>query len=121
VEIDPENMEELEELQELGGVRTKKDLWNNAITLLKWAAREQARGASIVSVNEDEGTYKELELPFLQTYATNMRRRQQRDNSDSGRPAMPKNESSIREVPANMRKPLVRTATASSSPKTKLA
>jgi hypothetical protein len=121
VEIDFENMEELEELQELGGARTKKDLWNNAITLLKWAAREQARGASIVSVNEAEGTYKELELPFLQTYATNMRRRQQRDKPDSERESTLKKEPYVREVPTNIKKHLVKAAAASSSPKTRLA
>jgi hypothetical protein len=112
VEIDPENMEELEELQELGGLRTKKDLWNNAITLLKWAAREQARGASIFSINEEEGMYKELELPFLETYATNVRRRQQRD-SISSEGGLSKKESVLQDAAQSIRKPLASAAAAS--------
>jgi Arc/MetJ family transcription regulator len=34
-ELDDDQIAELEELRELGGLRTKKDLLNNAITLLK--------------------------------------------------------------------------------------
>ncbi|HYY56974.1 MAG TPA: hypothetical protein VE842_06540 [Pyrinomonadaceae bacterium] len=74
-ELDDDQIAELEELRELGGLRTKKDLLNNAITLLKWAAKEEARGASIFAVNEASGTYKELEMPFLETYASNVRRK----------------------------------------------
>src|SRR3712207_1548361 len=112
VEIEPEHMEELEELQVLGGLRTKKDLWNNAITLLKWAAREEARGASICSINEEEGTFKELELPFLQTYASNVRRKLRRDNPDPDpRPAEGRG-NALRDTAATVKKHLARAAAA---------
>lgn len=115
VELDPQHMEELEELQELGGLRTKKDLWNNAITLLKWAAREEARGASIFSINEEEGIYKELELPFLETYATNVRRRQ-RNNSGSEPTSPSGKDSPAGETPTSAKKPpLLRIAAAAAS------
>ncbi len=113
IELDPENMEELEEIQELGGLRTKKDLWNNAITLLKWAAREQARGAAIFSINEDEGLYKELEMPFLETYATNARRRQ-RDKPELEHESASRKEPVAQAVPINSRRQFVKAATASS-------
>jgi hypothetical protein len=74
VEINREQMDELEEIRELGGLRTKKELWDNAFTLLKWAAKEEAKGASIFSVNEDDGSYKELEMPFLERYAASVRK-----------------------------------------------
>jgi hypothetical protein len=69
IEIAPEEMAELERLGRLGGSRTKKDVVNNAITLLKWAARERGGGCTIVSLNRAKGTIKELEMPFLETVA----------------------------------------------------
>lgn len=72
IEIEQEQMAELERFQELGGLRTKKDLLNNALTLLKWAARERGQGNAIVSLNEREQVRKELEMPFLETYASNV-------------------------------------------------
>ena len=69
VEMTQDQMNELNRLQELGGLRTKKDLLNNAVTLLKWAVKEKSRGCAIVSVNEQDGVYKELEMPFLESAA----------------------------------------------------
>lgn len=70
VEIPKDQMNELERLQTLGGIRTKKDLLNTAFTLLQWAAREKIRGRSICSIDEINGTYKELGLPFLENIAS---------------------------------------------------
>lgn len=74
IEIDEAQMRELESLAELSGVRTKKDLLNNALTLLKWAARQRMEGYSIQSVNQAEGIVKELEMPLLETLAAASRR-----------------------------------------------
>jgi hypothetical protein len=68
VEIDEDQMAELENLRLLGGLRTKKDLLNNALTLLKWAARKKATGCSIVCVSST-GSEVELEMPFLDAIA----------------------------------------------------
>jgi hypothetical protein len=75
IEIDEAQMRELESLAELSGVRTKKDLLNNALTLLKWAARQRMEGYSIQSVNQSEGIVKELEMPLLETLAAVSRRK----------------------------------------------
>jgi len=71
VEIESDQMQELERLGELGGLRTKKDLVNNAFTLLRWAAKQKAEGCAIVSVNDDNGNSKELQMPFLEEVAAN--------------------------------------------------
>jgi hypothetical protein len=71
VEIEPNKMAELERLQELGSLRTKKDLLDNAVTILKWAARETAKGHSIASLNQSEGTVRVLQMPFLDNVALN--------------------------------------------------
>ena len=70
VAITEQQYDELTKLMAAGGLNTNRDLFNNAITLLKWAARERARGSAIVSVNEAEGSVKELELPFLEAVAS---------------------------------------------------
>ena len=74
VEMDKEHMEDLEELLKLGGLRTKRDLLNNALTLLKWAAREKAKGNSLCSVDPSGRLHKELELPFLEMVAAAVHR-----------------------------------------------
>jgi hypothetical protein len=66
VEITQEQMDRLEHLQELAGLRTKKELIDNALTLFQWALKEKALGRAIISVDEKEETYKELEMPCLE-------------------------------------------------------
>ena len=74
VEIDQAHMEEIEELLRLGGLKTKRELLNNALTLLKWAVREKAKGNSICSASPNGLIQKELELPFLETVAATVHR-----------------------------------------------
>jgi TRAP-type C4-dicarboxylate transport system substrate-binding protein len=74
VEMDQEQMEVLEELLKLGGLKTKRDLLNNALTLLKWAARERSKGNSVCSVTPNGQLSKELEMPFLETIAVTVQR-----------------------------------------------
>lgn len=69
-EIEKERLEELEWLAGMGELKTKKDLLNNAITLLKWAVRQRINGRAIASVDE-EGNERELEMPFLEAVAAN--------------------------------------------------
>jgi hypothetical protein len=76
IEIDEAQMKELEKLAELSGVRTKKDLLNNALTLLKWAARQRMQGYAIQAVHHPDGIVKELEMPLLDTLAAASRRQQ---------------------------------------------
>ena len=56
---------EIEKLMTECDISTKKDLFNNALTLLKWAVRQAKDGNSIASVNEANKTYRELEMPIL--------------------------------------------------------
>lgn len=64
-ELSQEKAEELDELMMETGVPTKKELFNNALTLLKWAVRESKRGHSIASVDEKHGKYRELHMPIF--------------------------------------------------------
>ena len=73
-DIDEEWLRELEELRSLGGLRTKKELLNNALTILRWAARQRLNGRTIVSVGAD-GTEREFEMPYLEAVASSAKNR----------------------------------------------
>lgn len=55
------------------GLTTKKDLFNNALTLLSWAIEEVANGNTIASVNEEENRYRVLQMPILTHVARRMK------------------------------------------------
>jgi hypothetical protein len=65
-ELSQEGAKELDDLLRITGVRTKKDLVNNALTLLKWAVKETRNGNMIAAVDDKKQTYKELAMPVLQ-------------------------------------------------------
>lgn len=56
---------EFDELEKITDVATKKELFDNAFTLLKWAVYERQNGRIIASVDEKNEKYKEIELPVL--------------------------------------------------------
>lgn len=64
-ELPDERINELEDLMKEAHINTKKDLFNNALTLLIWALNERREGRIIASVNEHENKYKELVMPIL--------------------------------------------------------
>jgi hypothetical protein len=80
IDVSPQKLAELEELMRLCGISTKKELINNALTLLQWAVRQVRNGRTIASIDEQEGRYRELEMPILSTAAT---------KREEGRPAAP--------------------------------
>ena len=67
VEIMREELTEMERLCELGGLSSKKELLNNALTLLKWAVRQKQQGYSIASVDANGDVRRELEMPYLES------------------------------------------------------
>lgn len=69
-ELPEGKVKELEEMMRIGGVQTRKDLFNNALTLLQWAIREKLSGKIIASVDEENKRYKELLMPILNTAAS---------------------------------------------------
>ncbi len=69
LELEPERVNEIEKLMQLTGLRTKKDYFNNALTLFKWAISERSQGRQIASVDEANGKLRDLRLPALETAA----------------------------------------------------
>lgn len=81
VDILKHQLEEMERLQRLGGLRTKRELWDTAFTLLKWATKKKALGLPIGSISED-GVFSEMEMPFLEHYAAAVSSEQARNGGD---------------------------------------
>ena len=65
IEITEDQDQHIQSLMEQAGLPTKKDLFNNALSLFSWAIEEVANGNSIASVNEEKGRYRELQMPAL--------------------------------------------------------
>ncbi|MEX3693041.1 hypothetical protein AB3X91_34315 [Paraburkholderia sp. BR14263] len=64
-DVPEDRLAELQQLMKTCGIETRKDLFNNALTLLEWAVRESTRGRTIASVSDDEKSYRELQMPAL--------------------------------------------------------
>src|SRR6266513_240513 len=66
-----ERVRMLDQLAAEAGLATRKDLFNNALTLLNWAVREVKRGRVIASVDESTQRFTELHIPMLDAVASN--------------------------------------------------
>ena len=62
-ELSEKRVEELDTLVEQTGSKTRVQLINAAITLFEWAVREREAGRIIASIDEEQGHYKEIEMP----------------------------------------------------------
>ncbi len=65
IDLTVEELEAIERLGALAGLRTKKDVILNSITLFRWAAKEVLLGREICSLDEKTQSIKQLELPAL--------------------------------------------------------
>lgn len=64
-ELSEDRVKELEGLMREAGIVTRKDLFNNALTLFEWAVREKKAGRIVASIDENSHRYKELVMPSL--------------------------------------------------------
>ena len=65
IDLTVEELGSIERLGALAGLRTKKEVILNAITLFRWAAKEVLLGREICSVDEKTQSIKQLEIPAL--------------------------------------------------------
>ena len=71
-EVSEEEAQRLDDLRALCGLRTKKDLFNNALTILEWAVRQRQSGRTINSIGPNREQC-ELEMPALESAASRPR------------------------------------------------
>ncbi len=72
LDFDDQGVATLNRLKFLTGLKTHKDLFNNALTLLHWAIEQLAQGRLVASVDEGHENYRELQMPALQHAASLM-------------------------------------------------
>jgi hypothetical protein len=65
IDVPDERLEELQALMRKCDINTYKDLFNNAMTLLEWAARQSEDGRMVASVDEQNMRFRELSMPIL--------------------------------------------------------
>ena len=59
-------------MMEKADIRTYHELFNNALTMVKWAIQETEARRILTSVDERSGAVKELVMPFLQNVAAKL-------------------------------------------------
>jgi len=68
----------IEKLMPLCDLKTKKDVVENALMLLGWAATEASQGRSISAVDETRKVYKEISTPALEGAKSHPARQERR-------------------------------------------
>jgi metal-responsive CopG/Arc/MetJ family transcriptional regulator len=66
LDLPEEQVKELDELMRETKIVTRKDLFNNALTLFQWAVKAKRAGRTIASIDDENGTSKELVMPALE-------------------------------------------------------
>jgi hypothetical protein len=75
IELSEDMIQELDRMVMETDLSTRKDLFNNAMSLLRWALEEVNAGRSIASVDEENKRYKELAMPIFDTLRRRQRKR----------------------------------------------
>jgi metal-responsive CopG/Arc/MetJ family transcriptional regulator len=70
LDLPEEQVKELDALMGKTKLTTRKDLFNNALTLFQWAVKAKEAGRMIASLDEESGTAKELVMPALENVPT---------------------------------------------------
>ncbi len=65
-EITKEQAKKIEELMKTTGATTKKDLFNDALSMLQWAVKQVSNGRFVGSIDETNNNYRELNTPALE-------------------------------------------------------
>jgi hypothetical protein len=66
-EMSTERVSELDHLMRAAGIRTRRELFENALTLFEWAIAESGRGHLITALDEAAGRYRPILMPALET------------------------------------------------------
>lgn len=81
LELSPHELETMNWLMEVCGIKTRKDLFNNAVALLEWAVGEVADGKKIASFNDNTKERNILSMPALNAAAGTHRRYAKKESS----------------------------------------
>ncbi|GGK30193.1 hypothetical protein [Salinarimonas ramus] len=65
LDLSPEEVARLNWMMEVCGIATRKDLFNNALTLMEWAVDEIVDGRRIASLTDENGDRHFVTMPAL--------------------------------------------------------
>ncbi len=66
LDLPDEQVAELDERMAETKLRTRKDFFNNALTLFDWAIKQKKAGRTIAAIDESQEIVKELLMPALE-------------------------------------------------------
>jgi metal-responsive CopG/Arc/MetJ family transcriptional regulator len=66
LDLPDEQVAELDERMAETKLRTRKDFFNNALTLFDWAIKQKKAGRVIAAIDESQDVVKELLMPALE-------------------------------------------------------
>lgn len=72
LDLPASRVEKLDKLMKDTDLSTRKELFNNALSLFEWAVKEAKKGNVIASVNEKEDSYREIHMPALSAAAAHV-------------------------------------------------
>jgi hypothetical protein len=79
LDFDPQGLNMIEDLKKQTGLKTHKDLFNNALTILSWAVHQRMAGRTVASMDEQNENCRELQMPVL-THAGSLAKKPLGDN-----------------------------------------
>lgn len=74
IEFSEREVEKLEWIMHVCEIKTRKDLFNNALTLLDWAVNEVGKGRKLASCDDASQERTILTMPILNAAAHNAKR-----------------------------------------------
>lgn len=74
----------LDELKEVTGLNQWQDLFSDAITMYNWGVQQRRQGRIVVSMDEQEENYRELQMPSLERAAAYGKQHKTLEVSTSG-------------------------------------
>ena len=66
LEFKESRVAEIEKLMEVGGIVTRRELFDNALTLMKWSMKAKQSGKAIGALGDDN-TFQEIVMPVLES------------------------------------------------------
>lgn len=69
LDMTKQELESVERLGQLAGLRTKREVMASALALFKWAAKEILYGQTVCSIDEATGKVKQYDNPALSAIA----------------------------------------------------
>lgn len=71
LDLNEEKLKEVDRLMKIGCISTKKDLFENSLTILRWMMRMRKKGRRVGAL-DNENNFIELDMPILESAEKSM-------------------------------------------------